>query len=153
LVKILKTAAKGAGLNKRVTPQILRHSRATFLASKIPEATMNQIFGWKQGSDMPSIYVHLSGRDVDDAILGVYGLKKAEEERPKLTPIICPRCNENNPYDGKFCSKCGLALDIEAATQIDEARNETDKVMDVLMEDKEFRDMLLKKLKEHGLRS
>ncbi len=35
---------------------------------------MNEIFGWKQGSDMPSIYVHLSSRDVNDAILGVYGL-------------------------------------------------------------------------------
>ena len=37
---------------------------------------------------MPSIYVHISGRDVDDAILGVYGLKTTEEEKPRLTPKI-----------------------------------------------------------------
>jgi site-specific recombinase XerD len=68
LAKVLKVTAKRAELGKRVTPQTLRHSRATFLATKLTEAQMNQIFGWKQGSDMPSIYVHLSGRDVDDAI-------------------------------------------------------------------------------------
>lgn len=68
LVKVLKVTAKRDELGKRVTPQTLRHSRATFLATKLTEAQMNIIFGWKQGSDMPSIYVHLSGRDVDDAI-------------------------------------------------------------------------------------
>jgi len=66
---------------------------------------------------MPSIYVHLSGRDVDDAILDVYGLKKIEEEKPKLTPRICPRCGMSNVYDAKFCSRCGLALDIKAAAK------------------------------------
>jgi hypothetical protein len=39
------------------------------LAGKLAEAQMNQIFGWKQSSEMLSIYVHLSGKDVDDAIL------------------------------------------------------------------------------------
>jgi len=151
LAKILKVAAGKAGLKKRITPHKLRHSRATFLASRLTEAQMNQIFGWKQGSEMPSIYVHLSGRDVDDAILGVYGLKKTEEEKPKLTPRICPRCNRSNTYDGKFCSRCGLALDINAAAQIEDARRRTDGIMDVLMEDREFREMLMKKLKEHGI--
>ena len=151
LAKILKTATKRVGLKKRVTPHLLRHSRATFLASRLTEAQMNQIFGWKQGSEMPSIYVHLSGRDLDDAILGVYGLKKTGEEQPKLTPKICPRCNQSNPYDGKFCSRCGLALDINAATQIEEARKQTDNIMNVLMEDKEFRELLMKKLKEYGI--
>ena len=61
LTKILKVAKERADLNKRVTPHKLRHSRATFLASRLTEAQMNQIFGWKQGSEMPSIYVHLSG--------------------------------------------------------------------------------------------
>ena len=151
LAKILRVAAERAGLNKRVTPHKLRHSRATFLASRLTEAQMNQIFGWKQGSEMPSIYVHLSGRDVDDAILGVYGLKKTETEKPKLTPRICPRCNQSNPYDGKFCSRCGLALDINAAAQMEEARRRTDDVMDVLMEDREFREMLMKKLRQLGV--
>jgi site-specific recombinase XerD/ribosomal protein L40E len=153
LAKILKVATRRAKLRKRVTPHLLRHSRATFLASRLTEAQMNQIFGWKQGSEMPSIYVHLSGRDLDDAILGVYGLKKSEEEQPKLTPKICPRCNQSNPYDGKFCSRCGLALDINAATQIDEARKQTDNIMDILLKDKEFRTLLREKIDELTLRT
>jgi site-specific recombinase XerD len=117
LAKVLKVAARRAGLKKRVSPHKLRHSRATFLASKLTEAQMNQLFGWKQGSDMPSTYVHLSGRDVDNAILGIYGLREAEETKPsELTPVECPRCKLANPATGKFCTNCGMALSIEAAT-------------------------------------
>ena len=148
LIKILKVAAERAGLSKKVHPHKLRHSRATFLASKLTEAQMNQVFGWKQGSEMPSIYVHLSGRDLDDAILGVYGLKKVEEKEPKLKPKICPRCNASNAFDARFCMRCGLALDIKAAQELEEARSKTDKVMDILMRDSEFRKLLVRKLRE-----
>jgi integrase/recombinase XerD len=150
LAKILKVAAERAGLSKKVHPHKLRHSRATFLASKLTEAQMNQVFGWKQGSDMPSIYVHLSGRDLDDAILGVYGLRKVEEKEPKLKPKICPRCGTSNAIEARFCMKCGLALDVKAAQEIEEARLKTDAIMNVLMKDADFRDLLLKKLKELG---
>jgi len=148
LAKILKVAAERAGLSKKVHPHKLRHSRATFLASKLTEAQMNQVFGWKQGSDMPSIYVHLSGRDLDDAILGVYGLKKVEEKEPKLKPKICPRCNTSNAIEARFCMKCGLALDVKVAQEIEEARSKTDKIMNLLMKDSEFRELLLRKLRE-----
>lgn len=35
---------------------------------------MNAYFGWIQGPDMPNIYVHLSGHDIDDAILKANGI-------------------------------------------------------------------------------
>jgi ribosomal protein L40E len=112
---------------------------------------MNQIFGWKQGSEMPSIYVHLSGRDIDEAILGVYGLKKQTEEKPKLTPRIYPRCNATNAYDARFCMKCGLALGVKAAFEMEEARTTADNIMNTLMKDEEFKKMLAKKLKEYNI--
>jgi site-specific recombinase XerD/ribosomal protein S27AE len=152
LAKLLRASAQRAGLNKKIHPHKLRHSRATFLASKLTEAQMNQVFGWKQGSDMPSVYVHLSGRDLDDAILGVYGLKKVDEEKPKLVPRICPRCSMSNAYDAKFCSRCGLALDVKASAELEEARSKTDAIMDVLMKDKEFRELLMRKMGEHGIK-
>lgn len=148
LAKILKVTAEKAGLRKRVHPHKLRHSRATFLASRLTEAQMNQVFGWKQGSEMPSIYVHLSGRDLDDALLGVYGLKKREETEPKLKPKICPRCQTPNQFDARFCIKCGLALDVKVAMEVEEARKATDTIMDMLMKDPEFKRLLKKKLRE-----
>ena len=73
---------------------------------------------------------------------------------PRIEDVkICPRCNQNNPYDGKFCSRCGLALDIKVATQIDEARTKTDNIMDILLEDNEFKEMLMKKLKEFNIQN
>lgn len=115
LADILKIASEKAGLKKRIHPHLLRHSRATFLASRLTEAQMNQVFGWAQGSLMPRIYVHLSGRDVDDALLGVYGLKKVEGRTPKLMPKVCPRCHESNDVGAKLCRLCGLVLDIRVA--------------------------------------
>ena len=35
---------------------------------------MNTYFGWIQGPEMSSIYVHLSGRDIDYAILKANGV-------------------------------------------------------------------------------
>jgi len=92
--------------------------------------------------------LHLSGRDLDDAILGVYGLKKVEDKEPKLKPKICPRCNASNAFEARFCMKCGLALDVKAAQEIEEVRAKTDSLMNLLMKDPEFREFLVKKLKD-----
>jgi integrase len=80
--KLLRNAGRKAGINKKIYPHLLRHSRATHLASFLTEAQMKEFFGWTQSSKMASIYVHLSGRDVDNALLKIYGLKK-EELKPE----------------------------------------------------------------------
>lgn len=74
--RIICDVAVKAGIKKKITPHLFRHSRATALANKLTEAQMKEYFGWVQGSDMASVYVHLSGRDVDNAILDVYGPRK-----------------------------------------------------------------------------
>lgn len=148
LAKVLKVAAQRANLKKRITPHLLRHSRATFLATKLTEAQMNAVFGWKQGSDMPQTYVHLSGRDVDQAILGIYGIKKSQENAPsQLQPKGCPRCGQTNPATAIFCFKCGMVLDIKTVVQIEERRREADELMSKLLEDPEVQKFLKKKLK------
>jgi len=47
---------------------------------------MCEYFGWIQGSDMPSTYVHLSGRDIDNAILRIHG--KLPKENGKEQSFI-----------------------------------------------------------------
>ncbi len=58
-------------LGRKVHPHLLRHSRATHLAKYLTEAQLKAYFGWTQNSEMTKIYVHLSGRDIDEAILRI----------------------------------------------------------------------------------
>lgn len=61
---LIKNLALKLGFDKRVYSYLFRHSRATFLAQYLTESQLCVYFGWRQGSDMPKIYVHLSGRDI-----------------------------------------------------------------------------------------
>ena len=66
---IIKRLAVKLNLNKRVYSYLFRHSRATFLAQYLTESQLCVYMGWRQGSDMPKIYVHLSGRDILPAVM------------------------------------------------------------------------------------
>jgi hypothetical protein len=85
---------------------------------------MKQYLGWVQGSDMAAIYVHLSGRDVDNALLRMHGIVTEDTKDVQMSPKQCTRCNTMNSPTTKFCSKCGLALDIKAALEIEEKSSE-----------------------------
>lgn len=120
--KQLKTMARKAGIKKRIHAHLFRHSRATYMANHLTEAQMNEYFGWVQGSRMPSIYIHLSGRDVDKAVLKAHGIITEEEEsRPK--PKKCVRCKQINPPAAIFCFRCGAALDLKAAIEVEEIKS------------------------------
>jgi integrase len=146
---LLRRLADRAGIKKRVNPQSFRHAAASLLASSLTERQMEQYLGWTPGSKMPKIYFHLSGRETEDAILALHGLKKDDGKKaPKLEVMLCPRCREKNMPTTRFCAKCGLALKIEAAMEVEEARRESDADMNKLMEDPEFKLFLLRKLRE-----
>lgn len=111
LAKILKDLAKESKVKKRVNPHSFRHARATHLATKLTEAQMKEFFGWIQSSKMASVYVHLSGRDMDQAILKMYGVVKEKEEGEEIQTKICYSCAERNSFESKFCRRCGINLD------------------------------------------
>ncbi len=124
--RIIKTLAKKAGIKKRVYPHMLRHSRATVLAKHLPEAVLCEYFGWVQGSDIPAVYVHLSGRDLDEAIDRLYEI--GEGEKPKLAkPRKCSRCNNINDPVAVYCSKCGLILDERKRIELEMMQEEMSK--------------------------
>lgn len=72
--KRLQVLAHRAGIVKRIYPHLFRHSRATYLASYLTEVQLCVFMGWTVGSTMARIYVHLSGADLDAALVVVPAL-------------------------------------------------------------------------------
>lgn len=149
---MIRRVAKKARVRKRINPHIFRHSRATHLANELTEAQMNEFFGWVQGSDMPSTYVHLCGRDVDNALLKMYGMKGEEDEAEiKLKPKTCVRCGRLNSSVSRFCTRCGAVLDVETALALEEEMSKMDEELARLLQDGEVQDFLIKRMKEIGM--
>ena len=70
--KILETTMTKANLtNKKHGQYILRHSRATHLSKYLTEAQLCVFFGWTIGTKVVRRYIHLSGKDVDNALLAI----------------------------------------------------------------------------------
>jgi site-specific recombinase XerD len=111
---LLRRTAKRAGIQKRVNPHSFRHAQATELAKDFTEQQMKRYLGWTQGSEMASIYVHLSGKDIDNAILQKNGIE-VEERNTSLQHNECPRCHFISEGNIKYCGVCGTALTQEAA--------------------------------------
>lgn len=112
--KVFKSLAKKAKIKKRISPHLFRHSRATHLATILTEQQLKQLMGWTMGSKMAQVYVHLSGRDLDNALLAMHGLATPEKPDEKFRLKTCPRCNEKNSPDAAYCKRCAFPLDVEA---------------------------------------
>jgi integrase/recombinase XerD len=120
---MLKQAARKAGINKRVYAHLLRHSRATHLAKVLTEDQLRVYFGWSKTSHVPARYVHLSGRDVDDALARLYGMGNGQGGR------VCPRCGFLNPSGGLYCSRCSAVLSEAEAFRVEEQRGREDELV------------------------
>jgi len=123
--KILKKTMERAEIDKPSNPHHYRHSRASYLANEMIEAQLCEWFGWVQGSDVPAKYVHLSGRDIDNAYDAMHGIVDEDEDEEEPSVVECPRCQELNESDAAFCMRCGFALDVDAAEEIEKVEKET----------------------------
>jgi site-specific recombinase XerD len=120
LLLILKQTANKAKISKKIYPHLFRHSRATHLAKHLTEQELKKYFGWTPNSGMASVYVHLSGADLDNKLLAINGVKKEGEEKPPAIPTVkCYKCAEINSIGNKFCSKCGAPLDLKVVEKLE----------------------------------
>jgi len=122
----LRKIAKRAGIKKKVNPHMFRHSRATDLANFLTEAQMKQYFGWTKDSKMASVYVHLSGRDIDETILKIHGKLNENEKttHEQLKTQVCPVCGYENAPELEFCLKCRKPLNIKTLIEMEEKEKE-----------------------------
>jgi site-specific recombinase XerD len=116
LHQLVKEAKKKAKLTKPVSPRLLRHKCLTKMAKILPEQKLKLFAGWTPSSKMASVYVHLSGRDLDEDILRLHGKTVTEPKEPlksPLSPRVCPRCQHESPATYLWCGFCGQRLDVE----------------------------------------
>ena len=146
--KILKDCATRAKLTKRVWFHLFRHTRGTEASTKLNSQQLCALMGWRQGSDMPSVYIHLSGEDIDMAQAVMNGVHVEKEDKSKLEFRICDRCEYKNSFVSKFCNKCGLCLDLKTAFQLDQTRNKIDVLFEKLTEDPEKLEKVMKILQQ-----
>ena len=162
--KILAATMERAGIDKPSNPHHYRHSRASYLATEMTEAQLCEWFGWVQGSGVPAKYVHLSGRDIDNAYDEMHGLYEPDEEEETPDIVECDRCQELNEPSASYCMRCGFALDQETAAEIEEqteqdvkedyrdtdpSDTETVELLDAFddaLDDPEFKEALLKRI-------
>ena len=140
----IKRIAKRAGIKKRVYNHLFRHTSATEKSGILTDSMMDEYFGWIQGSRMTRIYVHRSGKNLDDALLKAHGLVKDNTPQDKeLAPIKCPRCGTINGATGKFCFKCSAALDLVTAVNVDKERASlTMELMDLIRQEPALLELL-----------
>lgn len=147
---LLRKATERAKIKKRVHPHLFRHTRATMMASKVPEAVMKQYLGWGQDSKMCGTYIHLNGEATDNAILKMNGIEVEEKvDKSILKSPVCPRCSHKNEFTAKFCRDCGLPLDEKEAMRViseDNKREQANEMMNSLMSDPDILDLIRKKL-------
>ena len=147
--KMLKFVGKKAGIEKRIYPHLFRHSRASFYANKMTEQQLKVFFGWVGDSKMAATYVHLSGRDIDNAASQANGkMINVEETRPKLISTECPRCHEINTITALHCSRCGAAMEINTVIKERELESRAEELAARSYDKRKERADTVKKLRE-----
>jgi len=122
--KQIRVIADRAGIRKRVNPHVFRHSRITHLIRQgAPESVVKAVCWGSQDSRMLKTYLHLTGSDIDNEMLKLYGIEVPKKKTERgLKPIQCPHCKIVNSPLNSFCASCGRSLTEEAEDEEAEVR-------------------------------
>ena len=106
--------SKRAGIQKKITPHLIRKSRITDWVRKgLMEMDLRFLAGWTPESDMPATYVRLAPKQINEKRREVETgekPKKIEHQKGVLLPIVCPRCSTINDSSNLYCDSCWIPL-------------------------------------------
>lgn len=115
---MFRNAADRIGLQKPDDPTNFRKSSASALASKgVPQAHLEDRYGWSRGSDAAARYIRVFGDDADRALAEARGMDVEFEEPDPTGPTPCVRCGELIERDAEGCFNCGAVQDREKAQE------------------------------------
>lgn len=93
LKAMLVRASKSAGIAKKVWLHGIRHARVTHLEG-LSDIQMKMAFNWTKDSRQLETYSHLTTKNLNDAMLGQYGLDNGSKKEPVFRPVRCECCGE-----------------------------------------------------------
>ncbi len=139
--KLLNRCFDRAGVTKKHNPHWFRHSRASLLAQKLPEAMLCKYMGWVLGSKQVVTYVHLSNSQLEEEYLFTNGVKVPEKRILELQE--CNFCKKKCDGAAMFCVSCGRPLSLEVALnsqeQYQQELEKTSKFMLEMLKSEELR--------------
>ena len=75
--KLLNRLTKKAGLGRKVTAHMFRHTRATILAkNSVSPYAMNQVMGWSTSTKMWQVYLHITQKDALLEVINKLSMQK-----------------------------------------------------------------------------
>lgn len=120
LTKQMRIIAKRAGITKHLTLHLFRHSRITHLIREgISIAIVGQLFWGDPRARELSTYLHLVNEDIDNALLGHYGITASDSPATpdQISPRQCPACHTISGPTADHCPRCGIGLTETARQQ------------------------------------
>lgn len=109
--RLLERCFTRAGVKKPRNPHFFRHSRSTLDAAEYTSSIHAKLRGWSPGSQMARRYEHLSGKDVQNAVLKSKGLKSKDESVSESLPVKC-FCGRLNDATSRYCRSCGRPMSV-----------------------------------------
>jgi integrase/ribosomal protein L37AE/L43A len=126
---MLATVQRRSGVNKKISPHLLRHSGLTQKAVDGMNPVTMSMIGWGQPvSKMLSVYTHLSGGNVVNSAMDLYGQAGEQVKKEPRRAPQCPQCgNTDITPDMDYCSKCGQGLTEKAKSKAQEVQDDLDR--------------------------
>jgi len=128
VAKQIRLIAARAGIEKKITPHLFRHSRITHLVQQgVPESVIKLMMWGNLRTDMLETYLHLRKDDISKAMATLNGVETPDTSDvvSPLEPKQCPRCKRIWPPDAGWCMSCGLELTEAAADEKARLKAET----------------------------
>jgi integrase len=145
--RIQEVLANIDSIEKHIHPHLLRHTCVTRDRKSYSDKALILKHGWNS-RNMLDTYDHLvEQEDLERKALELHGIvpeKREEKPHKIIKDIECPRCEEVNKEDQKYCSKCGSLLQKEKVIEFEK--------FDKKIEEKEINKELLKELFEDFLK-